>query len=84
LGRHKAPSPYRLQLLGEVVRVRKSIAMVKSSTVSKLAAKVYNSKGKEVGYVSNIFGRVTEPMVQVRLANPESVREGESLYVEKT
>jgi rRNA processing protein Gar1 len=84
LGRHKSPSPHRLQLLGEVVRIRQSKAYVRASTVSRLAAKAYNSRGKEVGYVSNIFGRVTEPMVEVKLAEPDSVREGEPLYVERT
>jgi len=74
----------RLVLLGEVVRVDDKSFLAKVQTVPKLAAKVFNSKGREIGYVSNVFGRVSTPYITVKLTGEDSVREGEAVYAEKT
>ncbi len=81
--RSKTIHQRRLQLLGEVERVGEKNIVVRTSIVPRLAAKVFNSGGKEVGYVSNIFGPVSKPFVTVKIDSDRTVKEGEPVYIEK-
>ncbi|MEM0349577.1 MAG: Gar1/Naf1 family protein [Candidatus Caldarchaeum sp.] len=74
----------RLKLLGEVLHSRRDYLVIRAYTVPRLGDKVYNGKGREVGYVSNIFGPVSSPYVAVKPAAEAEVVEGEALYVEKS
>lgn len=58
--------------------------MVKAYSVPNLAAKVYDGKGREIGYVSNVFGPVSSPFVSLKVLDRDEVEEGEAVYIEKT
>ncbi|MEM1947172.1 MAG: hypothetical protein QXY84_00415 [Candidatus Caldarchaeum sp.] len=81
---NKQSSLRRLKLLGEVFRVGRTRVVVKAYLVPKLAARVYDGKGRELGYVSNVFGPVTSPFVSLKLLEDREVREGDDIYIEKT
>ncbi|MEM0440004.1 MAG: hypothetical protein QXF45_02770 [Candidatus Caldarchaeum sp.] len=81
---NKQSSLRRLKLLGEVFRVGRTRVVVKAYLVPKLAARVYDGKGRELGYVSNVFGPVTSPFVSLKLLEDREVREGDAIYIEKT
>ncbi|MCS7133807.1 MAG: hypothetical protein RMI43_02080 [Candidatus Caldarchaeum sp.] len=73
----------RMRLLGEVLRVGKSKILVKAFEVPRLAVKVYDRRGREIGYVSNVLGPVSSPHVSVKVVEGREVKEGEALYIEK-
>ncbi|MEM4302956.1 MAG: hypothetical protein QXQ70_03540 [Candidatus Caldarchaeum sp.] len=83
MARSKPPSSRRLLLLGEAARVGERSIVVKARVVPRLAAKVFDSRGREVGYVSNVFGPVAGPLVSVKPVAEKTVKEGEPLYTEK-
>lgn len=80
----KSASRTKLKLLGEVFRISKGLVVVKAYTVPKLTAKVYDGKGREVGYVSNIFGPVASPLVALKPVSDKEFSEGDALYIEKS
>ncbi|MEM4189239.1 MAG: hypothetical protein QW544_01815 [Candidatus Caldarchaeum sp.] len=69
--------------MGEAARVDEKSILVKAHLLPKLAAKVFDNRGREVGYVSNVFGPVAGPLVSVKTVAGKIVREGEPLYTEK-
>ncbi|MCS7110135.1 MAG: hypothetical protein NZ956_01520 [Candidatus Caldarchaeum sp.] len=73
----------RMKLLGEVLRVGKSKVLVKAYEVPRLAAKVYDGRGREIGYVSNVLGPVSSPHVSVEVVEGRELKEGEAVYIEK-
>lgn len=58
-----------MRRLGKILHLSKSrslIVRLESSTFVKLGTKVYDSRLKEIGWVSDIFGPVSAPYVALR------------------
>ncbi|MDW8084597.1 MAG: hypothetical protein RMI49_05305 [Candidatus Caldarchaeum sp.] len=79
----KHPALRRLKLLGEIIRIGKTSVLVKAYSVPRLASKVYDGKGREIGYVSNVFGPVSSPFVSLKVIEGKDVAEGDAVYIEK-
>jgi len=61
---------------GKVLHVTKGrMILVKATTAPPINSKVFNNKGREIGYVYDVFGPVKAPYVLVRTReNPEKVK----------
>ncbi|MCS6769218.1 MAG: hypothetical protein NZ570_02135 [Candidatus Caldarchaeum sp.] len=80
--RGRAAVSRKYQLMGDVVRVDEKSILVRAHTAPKLASKAFDSRGRLIGYVSNVFGPVATPYVKVKMAEGLAVREGEPVYTE--
>ncbi|MEM2872192.1 MAG: hypothetical protein QXX19_06245 [Candidatus Caldarchaeum sp.] len=72
----------KYQLLGEAVRVDEGSVLVRALSAPKLVAKAFDSRGRTIGYVSNVFGPVATPFVKIKTVEGLEVREGEPVYTE--
>jgi len=61
---------------GKVLHVTKGkMILVKANTAPPINSKVFDSKGREVGYVYDVFGPVKAPYVLVKTkGDPERVK----------
>lgn len=67
-------------LLGTVYRLDKGKLLVRAKSIPNLADKVLNHKLKEIGYVTNIIGPVSSPIVVVKLTKDVELAEGMEIY----
>jgi len=67
-------------LLGRVYRSERNKILVKADTIPRLADKVLDNKLREIGYVSNILGPVSSPLVVVKLTRDVEIPEGVEVY----
>ncbi len=70
----------RRYLLGMVYRSDKGKMLVKASAIPRLGDKVFDSRLREIGYVSNVLGPASSPFVIVKLTKDIELPEGAEVY----
>ncbi|GBC70593.1 hypothetical protein HRbin02_00361 [Candidatus Calditenuaceae archaeon HR02] len=69
--------------LGEVFRIFRGSVLLKGSVVPRLGETVYTTDGEVIGYVSDIFGKISGFYILVRLTSEKiEVEIGEKLYLQ--
>lgn len=69
--------------LGEVFRIFRGSILLKGIVVPRLGETVYTTNGEVVGYVSDIFGKISGFYIVVRLTGEKvKVGIGEKLYLQ--
>jgi len=66
--------------IGVVARVSSDRVLLAALQIPRLAEQVYDSRLKEVGYVSNVFGPVDSPLLTVKLTSKAKLVEGQELF----
>lgn len=69
-----------LSRLGTLWRVLNDRLIIKCEKTPKIGSKVYDKSMREVGIVSNIFGPVSQPFVEVRAKEASRYSLGEVFY----
>ncbi|MEM0482097.1 MAG: H/ACA ribonucleoprotein complex subunit GAR1/NAF1 [Nitrososphaerota archaeon] len=68
--------------IGEVFRIFQGSILLKGNAIPKLGDTVYTTDGKVIGYVSDIFGRISGFYIVVRLTGEKlDLKIGEKLYL---
>jgi len=74
----------RFILIGELYRVDNQQILLSGRSVPEIGERVYNSRLREAGYVSDVFGRVDDFYILIKLRNnigENSPGEKERFYV---
>lgn len=88
IDRRKDAEPRRLRekvlVLGTYFKKAGHDILILGKNLPDLGDRVYDEKLREVGYVSNVFGRVENYFITVRTLTDREFREGDVFYLIKS
>ncbi len=69
--------------LGEIFRILRGSVLLKGNVMPRLGETVCTTDGKAIGYVSDIFGKISGFYILVRLTSEKlELKIGEKLYLQ--